>query len=332
MLLLSSSHNQQILLLLFLSTATLSHNTLAFSLSMSTANNNNKFSFCIDRGGTFTDVFCTLPGGKEVVRKLLSEDPANYPDAPTEGIRRLLDEYSASNKYPRGATIGTDEIASIRMGTTVATNALLERDGAKLALVITKGFGDLLEIGNQARPNIFDLTCTKPSLLYSTVLELDERVVLDEYYGSNDNDKKEDHKTVVGQSGETVQILKEPNLDQVRADLQTLKDDGYEALAICCMHSYTFADHEVQVGKIAEELGFPQISLSSQVMPMVKLVSRYVIVIITYYYIVVELLLMMKLIIVKRPLCCSCCLLLVATSESCLYDVATTTTPPINQD
>eukprot|EP00522_Entomoneis_paludosa_P015269 CAMPEP_0172460736 /NCGR_PEP_ID=MMETSP1065-20121228/38056_1 /TAXON_ID=265537 /ORGANISM="Amphiprora paludosa, Strain CCMP125" /LENGTH=115 /DNA_ID=CAMNT_0013215857 /DNA_START=151 /DNA_END=495 /DNA_ORIENTATION=- len=101
-----------------------------------------KFHFAIDRGGTFTDLHCRLPDGKEIVRKLLSEDPSHYEDAPTEGIRRILDEFSTQQKYPRGTPVATHEIASIRMGTTVATNALLERDGEPMAFVTTKGFGD----------------------------------------------------------------------------------------------------------------------------------------------------------------------------------------------
>ena len=260
-----------------------------------------KFQFCIDRGGTFTDVHCILPNGKHVVSKLLSEDPLHYPDAPTEGIRRLLEEHGTSGQnYPRGSIICCDEIASIRMGTTVATNALLERQGSPLALVITKGFQDLLQIGNQSRPDIFDLTCAKPSLLYTKVVEVDERVALNTFYNHDDNgdtdetetettpttatSQQQQHTVVQGLTGEQIRILQTPNLDQIRKDLQKLKDeDGIEALAICLMHSFTFPDHELLIGKIAEEIGFQQISLSSQVMPMVKLVSRYAYVLPLYY-------------------------------------------------
>lgn len=260
--------------------------------SISTSPPLKKFQFCIDRGGTFTDVHCILPDGQHVVSKLLSEDPAHYPDAPTEGIRRILEEYSplkassssSSSLYSRGIPIPTSEIASIRMGTTVATNALLERQGSPLALLITKGFADLLEIGNQARPNIFDLTCSKPSLLYQTVVSVDERVVLNQFYETDTNaddaadaaDAEESTVIVKGLTGEYVRVLKTPDLEQIRHDLLKLKDDGIEALAICLMHSYTYPDHEIMIGKIAQEIGFQQISLSSQVMPMVKLVSRYV--------------------------------------------------------
>lgn len=114
-----------------------------------------KFHFSIDRGGTFTDVHCKLPNGTELVSKLLSVDPSNYPDAPTEGIRRILDAYDPTGKrYPRGEKVTTSLIGSIRMGTTVATNALLEREGERMGLVTTKGFGDLLKIGDQTRSDM----------------------------------------------------------------------------------------------------------------------------------------------------------------------------------
>jgi len=117
---------------------------------MTTTTADHKFHFSIDRGGTFTDVHCRLPDGTEIVRKLLSEDPSHYDDAPTEGIRRILAEYSLNeNDYKRGVPVRTDQIGSIRMGTTVATNALLERDGAPMAFLVTQGFADILEIGNQ---------------------------------------------------------------------------------------------------------------------------------------------------------------------------------------
>lgn len=233
----------------------------------------SKFHFCIDRGGTFTDVHCILPNGTQIVRKLLSEDPLHYQDAPTEGIRRILEEFSSSGKqkYPRGTAVPTKNIGSIRMGTTVATNALLERDGARMALLITKGFADLLEIGNQARPDIFDLSCAKPSLLYEKVVEVDERVILDEYYTP---EEKDDFTREVGITGEAVRIVKTPSLEIVKKDLQALLEDGITALAIATMHSYTYPQHELEIGKLAQEMGFEQISLSSQVMPMVKIVSR----------------------------------------------------------
>ena len=133
--------------------------------------NKTQFRFSIDRGGTFTDVYAEVPGepGFKII-KLLSEDPANYDDAPREGIRRILAEYQQDFDDRK---IDGSQIEWIRMGTTVATNALLERKGAPSALVITKGFADVLQIGNQDRPHIFDLQIKKPELLYRQVIEVD---------------------------------------------------------------------------------------------------------------------------------------------------------------
>ncbi len=133
----------------------------------------------IDRGGTFTDCVGNV-GGEDVVIKLLSEDPANYDDAPLEGIRRIMSHF-LKRDIPRGEPLDTSEIDSIRMGTTVATNALLERKGEKIALVTTSGFRDCLVIGNQSRPRIFDLAIRKPDVLYTQVVEIDERVTLEDY-------------------------------------------------------------------------------------------------------------------------------------------------------
>ena len=245
-----------------------------------TSSGDGKFHFCIDRGGTFTDVFCRLPNGEPVVRKLLSEDPSHYADAPTEGIRRILEEFSAADgddaatatSYARSELVNTRQIGSIRMGTTVATNALLERDGAPMALLITKGFGDLLDIGNQSRPNIFDLTCAKPSLLYSRVVEVDERIVLKQFTPSDWSDL---YPQQVGVTGESIQVLQAPDLDAIREDLESLRDAGITALAICLLHSYVWGEHERVIGQLAHDMGcFTQISLSHQVMPMVKMVPR----------------------------------------------------------
>ena len=225
----------------------------------------NSFRFSIDRGGTFTDVYAEVPGepGFRVV-KLLSEDPAHYPDAPREGIRRILEEVTG-RPYPKEGFVSSD-IDWIRMGTTVATNALLERKGAKTLLVITKGFGDLLQIGNQNRPRIFDLEIRKPELLYQQVLEIDERVRL--------RRTDESMPGVVGTTGEEFLILEKPNLQQVRASLEEAKQSGIEAVAVVFLHAYAFPKHEQQVGALARELGFAQVSLSHEVMPMVKMVAR----------------------------------------------------------
>ncbi|MDP7464229.1 MAG: hydantoinase/oxoprolinase N-terminal domain-containing protein, partial [SAR324 cluster bacterium] len=135
------------------------------------------FRFSIDRGGTFTDVYAEVPGesGFRVV-KLLSEDPQNYPDAPREGIRRILEDVTGK-PFPK-QSFSAAAVEWIRMGTTVATNALLERKGARTALVITQGFRDLLQIGNQTRPKLFDLEIRKLDLLYEQVIEVEERVRL----------------------------------------------------------------------------------------------------------------------------------------------------------
>ena len=206
----------------------------------------------------------------------------------------------------------------IRLSTTVATNALLERKGRKHVLLITKGFKDLLLIGNQSRPRIFDLNIRRPPPLYSTVVEIDERVTL---VGYTSDPQAEEHKVVFdvngqvkrgyrgkgwdqkgdaegpgrivqGISGEAVRILKEPGIcnqplpiatlltqlyiDEaaIRADLQRLYDDGYRSVAVVLAHSYTFPDHELLVGKVASSLGFEHISLSSQLLPMIKMVPR----------------------------------------------------------
>ena len=137
----------------------------------------------IDRGGTFTDCLGQLPAsgtenaGRDIVIKLLSHDPSNYRDAPTEGIRRIL-EVATGRKIPRSHKISTEDIDYIRLSTTVATNALLERQGERHALITTKGFRDIVQIGNQSRPSIFDLAIHKPEVLYEHVVEVDERVTV----------------------------------------------------------------------------------------------------------------------------------------------------------
>lgn len=134
----------------------------------------------LDRGGTFTDVLALIPEKTDYYFKLLSVDPSNYPDATIEGIRRVL-EHVRGHEIPRGEPLDTTGVAVIRMGTTVATNALLERKGSKCALLITKGFGDLGVIGDQSRPDLFDLNVRKPGALYEKVVEIDERVTQESY-------------------------------------------------------------------------------------------------------------------------------------------------------
>lgn len=218
----------------------------------------------------------------DIVIKLLSEDPSNYKDAPLEGIRRLLSKFFGRD-IPRGEPLNTSKIETIRMGTTVATNALLERKGEKIAMVVTRGFKDCLEIGNQARPRIFDLAIRKPEVLYKNVIEIDERVTLEDYaedperYITSSEPRSradKDSELVQGLSGEAIRILEKPSEDKIKSQLQALLDDGYKSIAVCLMHGYTFPDHEALVGRIARELGFEHISLSHELMPMIKLVPR----------------------------------------------------------
>ncbi|KAJ2605795.1 hypothetical protein EV177_006076 [Coemansia sp. RSA 1804] len=248
-------------------------------------NGKHAIRICIDRGGTFSDCVGVFPvepsnefpsGERIVVVKLLSEDPEHYPDAPREGIRRIL-EIATGKPHPRSQPLDTSNIKFIRMGTTVATNALLERKGEACALVITKGFHDLLKIGNQARPRIFDLSIAKPDVLYKDVVQIDERVTLVGYTmnprAASTNDKHAS-TSVLGKSGEYVDVLSAPDWDVVRTDLQKVYDSGIRSVAICLMHSYTFTAHEETVGRIAHDIGFRHITLSSDLVPMIKIVPR----------------------------------------------------------
>ncbi|KAF9028395.1 hypothetical protein BGZ52_011210 [Haplosporangium bisporale] len=254
-------------------------------MSLST-NHKQGIRVCIDRGGTFTDCVASIPvpvsqehptGRKELVVKLLSVDPSNYPDAPREGIRRIL-EIATGEPHPRDTPVATHNLESIRMGTTVATNALLERKGERCALLITKGFKDLLLIGNQSRPKIFDLSITKPDVLYQTVVEVEERVTLVGYTSSPmgivENIDLNDPSYIKGISGEYVHVLQRPDLAKIKGQLQELYQEGYRSIAVCLLHSYTFVDHEQAVGQLAQEIGFTHISLSSAIMPMIKMVPR----------------------------------------------------------
>ncbi|HKJ62767.1 MAG TPA: hydantoinase/oxoprolinase family protein, partial [Hyphomicrobiales bacterium] len=201
------------------------------------------WQFWVDRGGTFTDIVARKPDGGLVSHKLLSENPGRYEDAAVQGIRDLLDLKS-------GEPIPYDTIDAIKMGTTVATNALLERKGERTLLLITQGLGDLLRIGYQNRPRLFDLNIVLPELLYERVEEVRERVAED---------------------GGIVTPL---DTEQARALLQKAHDDGFRSVAIAFMHGYRFQDHEKQVGALAREIGLTQISLSHEVSPLIKLVSR----------------------------------------------------------
>ena len=201
------------------------------------------WQFWIDRGGTFTDVVARKPDGALLSHKLLSENPEHYDDAAIEGIRQLLE-------LKDGEAMPSASVDAVKMGTTVATNALLERKGDRTLLVITKGFRDALRIAYQNRPLLFSMRIDLPEQLYECVVEVEERVMAD---------------------GE---VLAEPNEEEVRAQLQEAYDAGIRAAAIAFMHGYRFGDHERKVAKIAREVGFSQVSVSHEVSPLMKLVSR----------------------------------------------------------
>lgn len=202
-----------------------------------------QWDFWIDRGGTFTDIVARNPEGEIVAHKLLSENPEAYPDAAIQGIRDLMG-------LAQGEPIPDDSVDTVKMGTTVATNALLERKGDPTLLVTTRGFRDALAIGYQDRPDIFAREIIKPELLYRDVVEIEERVRVD---GA---------------------VEAAPNADAVRADLQAAFDTGIRAVAIVFMHAYAYPEHEEVVAKIAREIGFTQVSVSHEVSPLMKLVGR----------------------------------------------------------
>jgi 5-oxoprolinase (ATP-hydrolysing) len=202
-----------------------------------------RWDFWIDRGGTFTDVIGRCPDGTLVAHKLLSDNPEAYGDAAVQGIRDLIG-VNPGEPIPKGI------IGSVKMGTTVATNALLERKGERTLLLITKGFRDALKIGYQARPKIFARHIIKPQMLYERVVEVDERVRAD---GT---------------------VEKEPDLAAVRAELSAALAAGIKAVAIVFMHAYRYREHEQRVAALAREMGFPQVSVSHEVSPLIKLVGR----------------------------------------------------------
>ncbi|KAI0383983.1 5-oxoprolinase [Hypomontagnella monticulosa] len=231
----------------------------------------------IDRGGTFTDVHAYIPNAPkdELVLKLLSVDPRNYADAPTEAIRQVLSHFRGV-QIPRNEPLDISDVESIRMGTTIATNALLERHGERVAFLTTKGFRDLLVIGDQARPHIFDLSVQKLQTLYEKVVEIDERVTMEEFLENPEKspiDITKDKDLVQGLTGEPVRILKRPDMSVIREQLEELKKEGFRTLALCLIHSYLFPDHENQIAELARSMGF-EVSVSSELQPTIKMVSR----------------------------------------------------------
>ncbi|MDI9336500.1 MAG: hydantoinase/oxoprolinase N-terminal domain-containing protein, partial [Gammaproteobacteria bacterium] len=203
----------------------------------------SKWHFWIDRGGTFTDIIGKTPEGKLLTLKLLSDNAEQYPDAAVEGIRRLL-------KLNREDPIPAHAIACVKMGTTVATNALLERKGEPTVLVITQGFADALRIGYQNRPKIFALHIELPSVLYSSVIEAKERM---------------------SAQGEVVMEL---DASDLKHQLKLAYSQGLRSVAITFLHSYRYPQHEMMARDIARELGFWQISVSHECSPLMKMISR----------------------------------------------------------
>ena len=201
------------------------------------------WQFWIDRGGTFTDIVARRPDGTLATHKLLSDNPERYRDAAVQGIRELLGLAS-------GAPIPAEAIDAVKMGTTVATNALLERKGERTALVVTRGFADALRIAYQNRPKLFVRRIDLPSLLYERVIEADERL---------------------GAHGELIRPLDEAAVER---DLRAAWETGIRAVAIVLMHGYRYAQHERAIAAIARRVGFPQVSVSHEVSPLMKLVSR----------------------------------------------------------
>ncbi|MGE5548346.1 MAG: hydantoinase B/oxoprolinase family protein [Solirubrobacterales bacterium] len=201
------------------------------------------WQFWIDRGGTFTDIVARRPDGGLVTAKLLSENPEQYADAALAGIRRVL------GRAPTEA-IPPELVSAVKMGTTVATNALLERKGDRTVLVTTLGFADVLRIGTQNRPELFARAIQLPEMLYERVVEVPERL------------------------SATGEVLRPLDLDAARAGLQAAFDAGIRAAAIVFLHGYRFPQHERAVGELAHSIGFTQVSLSHEVSPLMKVVGR----------------------------------------------------------
>lgn len=201
------------------------------------------WQFWIDRGGTFTDIVARDPAGRLSTAKLLSENPERYRDAAVAGIRQILG-------LAQGAAIPPGVIEAVKMGTTVATNALLERKGERVLLLVNCGFADMLRIGNQARPRLFDLHVKLPELLHESVAEIGGRIAVD---------------------GSEIEPLDEA---AARAALAEAHAAGIRAVAIVMMHSWAYPAHELRLGELARAAGFTQVSLSHQASPLPRIVPR----------------------------------------------------------
>lgn len=201
------------------------------------------WQFWIDRGGTFTDIVARSPDGKLITHKLLSDDPCHYKDAAMHGIRQILE-------LPGNVPLPAEIIESVKMGTTVGTNALLERKGERTVLVINRGFGDALKIGYQNRPDIFAQKIELPDQLYERVIEVSGRV---------------------GANGKELIPLE---LENAKKELEMAFKAGIRSAAIVLMHAYGYPEHELKLGRLAREIGFTQVSLSHKASPLIKLVSR----------------------------------------------------------
>ena len=211
--------------------------------TMALNNENKNWSFWIDRGGTFTDIIASAPDSSLKTHKLLSHNPEHYADAAIHGMREMLAAHGDSRALP-------DAIDEVRMGTTVATNALLERAGDRTALFVTRGFKDALRIAYQNRPNLFAKHIELPSLLYETVVEVNERQ---------------------SASGE---VLTPMDVERLRDDLTATFEQGIRSVAFVFLHAYRFNQHERTAAVLAREIGFEQVSTSHEVSPLMKLVSR----------------------------------------------------------
>src|SRR5437016_11786377 len=210
---------------------------------MAEPSNSGRWQFWIDRGGTFTDIVARRPDGSIATRKLLSENPGRYRDAALAGIRKILN-LNQGQPIPAGA------IDAVKMGTTVATNALLERKGERTVLFITRGFRDALRIAYQNRPRIFDRHIVLPELLYAKVVEVEERI------------------------GARGQVLVPLEAEKIRRDLEAAYREGYRSVAIVLMHGYRYRQHEQEIAELARAIGYSQVSVSHEVSPLMKLVSR----------------------------------------------------------